>query len=71
MPLRNVIRDAGFYLVTISIVLVYGAVGWINLPLACLFPVLYIFYVALVLYMERSQKEPESNEVEMQDNDTA
>ncbi|CAG9322350.1 unnamed protein product [Blepharisma stoltei] len=54
--LSKLFRDAGFLLLTVSTILIYGLIGEISLFQACLFPLLYTVYVCIVIYTEKEKK---------------
>mmetsp|Transcript_15355 Transcript_15355/g.22302 ORF Transcript_15355/g.22302 Transcript_15355/m.22302 type:complete len:514 (+) Transcript_15355:353-1894(+) len=66
MPTAKLVRDVGFYLLTVLLILTYGAIGEIGIFEASLFPVIYIVYVCLVLYMEKESKGSKEQEEELE-----
>lgn len=45
------LRDLIFYIISSVVVLLYGAVGFINFGMALGFLMLYIIYMAIVIYV--------------------
>jgi sodium/potassium/calcium exchanger 6 len=55
MPFKIVIRDAGIYALTLSSLLLFGALGEVNIWMAFAFPIVYVFYVGLVIVTEHKK----------------
>jgi sodium/potassium/calcium exchanger 6 len=65
MPIRMVARDAGFYLFALGLLLLYGILGEVNIWCAMVFPILYVFYVGVVVATERKVKPLASEGIEL------
>ena len=55
------LRDAGTFLIAISLLMIYGAIGKIGMFEAFLFLFIYSIYVLIVLYFERLEAIKEEN----------
>jgi len=67
---NKTLRDSSLLILTIILIVIYGLIGTITLFQACLFPILYCFYVFLVLYMEKNNEPLINRSVEMPDMNT-
>ena len=47
-------RDSFFYFISITIIIVYGIIGYIKWWMALLFILVYFLYLAYVLYLEKT-----------------
>ena len=68
MPKVEWIRDLSFYLLASLIILIYGAIGTINIWMGIAFIAFYFIYLGVVLWqLKNSEEEPTQSEDEVVD----
>ncbi|OMJ71362.1 hypothetical protein SteCoe_30448 [Stentor coeruleus] len=65
MEIKKTLRDCCLLFITALLIMLYGFLGTITMFQACLFPLLYIFYVFIVFRMEKSQEKLLQNSFEL------
>lgn len=65
MEVNKTLRDMVMLAVTAFLIMLYGLIGKITMFQACVFPMIYAFYVFSVFYMEKPQKKLIENYFEL------
>ena len=64
---RMFLRDTLFYLAATSLILIYGAIGYIKWQMAIFFLCIYIFFICFVVFDERNVNKCEKDNIMVND----